>query len=350
MLCVQHWNTINPIAYLLTGRIHFHLDLGVGTQHPIVDVFVQILHAIPSRRLESQFAQRHRHIGRCAIRSPVNKGHRVRVVGLRDRRNGSRPDFDALVLVDAASLDAERILVNGDDLAVLQDRLVLGSNGAQVDGHEQRGGHNGPQGELGFGLLEAEAKVADDQLERTLRVSLGILKNKWGLSHHIWIVPMSWSCVGHNLILVVAVIVDDCFQRCPRVLNIIVVAPQVAMLNDRRKVWLIINKTDILLFYVDALLHISSYRYSSINLVHRPTTRINHLSSGAVQKASKLRIPMVHIYGQCIASVQLHIVDVPIGKLLRIVPRVSDDSRIPGASVVAIVLVNAEFETACMDL
>lgn len=68
-------------------------------------------------------------------------------------------------LHDASSLDAQRVLVDGDGPLVLQDGAGLGADGAQVIGHVERSGHDGPQRHLGAGLFGAEAKVTDNQLQ-----------------------------------------------------------------------------------------------------------------------------------------------------------------------------------------
>ncbi len=68
-------------------------------------------------------------------------------------------------LVDPPALDAESVLVDGDDLPVLQDGLVVGLEGAQVDRHEQRRSEDGPHRHLSLALLVAEAEVADDELK-----------------------------------------------------------------------------------------------------------------------------------------------------------------------------------------
>lgn len=68
-------------------------------------------------------------------------------------------------LHDASPLDAQRVLVDGNDQLVLQDGTGLGADGAQVVGHVEGSGHDGPQRHLGAGLLEAEAEVADNQLQ-----------------------------------------------------------------------------------------------------------------------------------------------------------------------------------------
>ena len=67
-------------------------------------------------------------------------------------------------LVDPAALDAEAVLVDGDDLLVLEDGAVVGLDGAQVDGHEERRREDGPHRHLRLGLLVAQPEVADDQL------------------------------------------------------------------------------------------------------------------------------------------------------------------------------------------
>ena len=67
-------------------------------------------------------------------------------------------------LVDPAALDAEAVLVDGDDLLVLEDGAVVGLDGAQVDGHEERRRKDGPHRHLRLGLLVAQPEVADDQL------------------------------------------------------------------------------------------------------------------------------------------------------------------------------------------
>ncbi len=57
-------------------------------------------------------------------------------------------------------------------------------------------------------------------------------------TYHIRIVPMSRSCQRHQLVLVVAVVVDDGQDAGPRVLNVDVVPPQVAGRRDGREVGL----------------------------------------------------------------------------------------------------------------
>ena len=75
-------------------------------------------------------------------------------------------------LVDPAALDAEAVLVDRDDLLVLEDGAVVGLDGAQVDGHEERRSEDGPHRHLRLGLLVAQTEVADDQLRREAKYIL----------------------------------------------------------------------------------------------------------------------------------------------------------------------------------
>lgn len=70
-------------------------------------------------------------------------------------------------LHDSSSLDAQNVLVDADDHFVLQDVLGPAADGAQVSGHEERSSHNRPKGHLSSRLVHAEAKVTNDQLQRS---------------------------------------------------------------------------------------------------------------------------------------------------------------------------------------
>ena len=63
-------------------------------------------------------------------------------------------------------MDSKLILVDRDDLLVDEDGFVLGPDGPQVDGHQQRRREDGPHRHLSLALLVAQAEVADDQLEK----------------------------------------------------------------------------------------------------------------------------------------------------------------------------------------
>lgn len=43
---------------------------------------------------------------------------------------------------------------------------------------------------------------------------------------------MAGPSIRDYVILVVAVVIDDAFERCPRVLNVVEITPQVAMLDN----------------------------------------------------------------------------------------------------------------------
>lgn len=49
---------------------------------------------------------------------------------------------------------------------------------------------------------------------------------------------MPRASVRDDGILIVAVVIDDALQRGPRVLDVVIVAPQIAVLNDGRVVGL----------------------------------------------------------------------------------------------------------------
>ena len=53
-----------------------------------------------------------------------------------------------IYLVYPPALDAQPVLVDRDDLPVLQDGLVLGLDGAEVDRHQERGSEDGPHRHL----------------------------------------------------------------------------------------------------------------------------------------------------------------------------------------------------------
>lgn len=65
-------------------------------------------------------------------------------------------------LVNSSSLDSQLVLIDRYDFPVLQNRLVLGSNRPQVDGHEQWGGKYSPYGHLHLALFVAQTEVTDN--------------------------------------------------------------------------------------------------------------------------------------------------------------------------------------------
>jgi len=87
----------------------------------------------------------------------VDEGHGLGAVG-----QGLHPDLTAVAaLDDDVALDAERVLVDLDDLLVEEDRpRLLGHGPEVVAGHERRG-HDRPQREMGLVLVEGHAAVAD---------------------------------------------------------------------------------------------------------------------------------------------------------------------------------------------
>ena len=72
-------------------------------------------------------------------------------------------------LVNSSSLDSKLVLIDGNDLFVDQDRLILGPDGSQVDGHQEGGGEDCPHGHLGLAPLVTQAEVSDDELQTNVR-------------------------------------------------------------------------------------------------------------------------------------------------------------------------------------
>lgn len=66
-----------------------------------------------------------------------------------------------LYLGKLVSLLAQRILVDGDHLFVLEQTLGLRTDVPQVIGHEQGSCHNGPHGHLSHRLVPAQPKVSN---------------------------------------------------------------------------------------------------------------------------------------------------------------------------------------------
>jgi len=50
-------------------------------------------------------------------------------------------------------------------------------------------------------------------------------------THHVGVIPVSWACEGAHVVLFLAEVVENVPQTSIRVLNIVKVAPQVAMLG-----------------------------------------------------------------------------------------------------------------------
>lgn len=69
----------------------------------------------------------------------------------------------------AIALPAQWVLTDGDDPCVLQQLLGPGADVSQVIGHQQRGGHDGPQCHLRLLLGVTQAKVSNHQLRKEHR-------------------------------------------------------------------------------------------------------------------------------------------------------------------------------------
>lgn len=128
------------------------------------------------------------------------------LTGSREQRVNSR---SVAHFVYPSTLNTQRILVHGDDLLVLQDGFVLWPDCSKIDGHQQRRRQYRPNRHLRFALLVTQPEVTDDQ--------------------HVWIVPVSGTGVGYDRVLIVTVVIDNALHTGPGVLNVIEVAPEIAV-------------------------------------------------------------------------------------------------------------------------
>lgn len=71
---------------------------------------------------------------------------------------------------------------------------------------------------------------------------------------------MPWTSVRYDHILIVAVVIDYGLNTSPRILDIIEIPPHVAVFDNGREIRL----------------------HTSVNLVHRPTARIDHWPSSLI--------------------------------------------------------------------
>ena len=59
-------------------------------------------------------------------------------------------------------------------------------------------------------------------------------------------------------------------------------------------------------------------RHAAVGLVHGPGARVDHGPPRLVEPVAELRVALVHVVGVGVAPVQLHVVNVPALKCLRI--------------------------------
>lgn len=178
----------------------------------------------------------------------------------------------------------------------------------QIIRHDQRCRQHGPDRHLRLALFQTQSKVSDQQ--------------------HVRIVPVSRTSIRLNSMLVLCKVFNNASHRFPRVLNVVPISPQIAVLFDQLKIG----------------------HYSVFLLVHWPTARVNHRSAGLVEQSAKVRISFVHCMNVRIATVQLHIVHTPFGKCACIDLLVANNARITATRVRSIVLVDAELQSFRMYL
>jgi hypothetical protein len=219
-------------------------------------------------------------------------------------------------------------------------------------------------------LLVAQPEIADDQHVRIVPLKY-FNENLWReffFSRESSELTVTGSSVGDNVILIVAIVVDDALKRSPRVLDVIEISPQIAVLDDWWEIWLWMRMVVIIteMKKIDQLF--STHADAGIDLINGPAAAVNHRSTSSIEMASKLGISLdengvmitciaknfhtyhIHVGGQRVAAVQFNIIDVPWGKLLRILLRGSKNAGVSSARVVTIIFVDAKLETFRMNL
>lgn len=139
---------------------------------------------------------------------------------------------------------------------------------------------------------------------------------------------MSRSCIWHNHILIITVIIHYTLHTSPRVLDIIEIPPQIAIIDDRREIRL----------------------HPRVNLIYWPTTRINHRAPRPIEMEPELGVSPVHFRRMGVASVEFHVVHVPGCESLRVELEVAQHAGVACARVISEVFVYPELQSFGMYL
>lgn len=100
---------------------------------------------------------------------------------------------------------------------------------------------------------------------------------------------MTGSSIWHDNVLIITEIIDNTFDARPRVLDIVVVPPKVAVLDYRAEVRL----------------------HSRVDLVDGPAAGVDHGFAGSVEVEAEFGVASVHFARQGVAAVELDVIDVP---------------------------------------
>lgn len=92
---------------------------------------------------------------------------------------------------------------------------------------------------------------------------------------------MTRTSIRHNNILIIPIVIDDAFYAGPRVLDVVEVPPQVAVMHDGRVIRL----------------------HARVNLIYWPAAGIYHRPSCLVQVVAEFRIAGVHVRWVSVAAV-----------------------------------------------
>lgn len=132
---------------------------------------------------------------------------------------------------------------------------------------------------------------------------------------------MSRSGIRHYDVLIITIVVYDSLHARPRVLYVVEIPPQIAVLDDAGEIWL----------------------HSRVNLIYWPTAGVDHRSSGSVEVEAEFGISSVHFCGVGVAAVQFDVVHVPGRESVGVDLQVPQNSGVTGTSIVSEVFVYSEF-------
>lgn len=121
--------------------------------------------------------------------------------------------------IDNSAHDSKRILIDGDDLFVEDERFDFRFYRAKISRKQKWSSKHRPNGQLNFALIVGQPKVAKQKCVR--------------------IVPMSGTREWNQTILVVDVVVHNHRNWRPTVVDVNIVAPQITILNENVVVTLI---------------------------------------------------------------------------------------------------------------
>lgn len=139
------------------------------------------------------------------IVAPANPCDSVREAKVLNWCDWSQPRLNITFKSNSFPLYAHSVLVDSNDIRIDQDFPEFRANIFQVSRQEKWSCQNTPYRHLGSGLINRQAVVANEQ--------------------HIWVVPVSRTCMWLDACLIFSKVFRDLFQGFIRILNVIPVSP-----------------------------------------------------------------------------------------------------------------------------